>query len=67
MNTSFNIRGNPILTTIEDALNVLCNTELDYLIVEDWLFEKKQPNDFKNGKFFYLLNIVAANQNNNLG
>jgi len=37
LNTSFNIRGNPILTTIEDALYVLDNTELDYVIIEETL------------------------------
>lgn len=40
LNTSFNIRGLPILTTIEDALHVLDNTELDYVVVEDFLFSK---------------------------
>ncbi len=38
LNTSFNILGNPILTKIEDALHVLDNTELDYVIVDDYLF-----------------------------
>lgn len=40
LNTSFNIKGNPILSTIEDALFVLDNTELDCLIVEDKIIEK---------------------------
>lgn len=40
LNTSFNIRGNPILTTIEDALYVLDNTELDCVIINDILVEK---------------------------
>lgn len=40
LNTSFNIRGNPILNTIEDAFYVLDNTELDYLLIEDYLFCK---------------------------
>lgn len=40
LNTSFNIKGRPILTTIEDAIYVLENTELDYLIVENYLFTK---------------------------
>jgi len=40
LNTSFNIRGKPILNSIEDALFVLDNTELDYVIVEDHLFSK---------------------------
>jgi len=33
LNTSFNIKGRPILTTIEDAVEVLQNTELDYLFI----------------------------------
>ena len=41
LNTSFNILGNPILTKIEDALYVLDNTELDYVIVDDYLFGEK--------------------------
>lgn len=40
LNTSFNIRGYPILTTIEDALHVLDNTELDYVLIEGYLFSK---------------------------
>jgi len=40
LNTSFNIRGNPILTTIEDALYVLDNTELDFVVVENTLISK---------------------------
>ena len=41
LNTSFNIRGRPILTTIEDALYVLDNTELDHVVVEGYLFSKE--------------------------
>ena len=41
LNTSFNIRGYPILSTIEDALYALNNTELDYVVIEDYLFSKK--------------------------
>ena len=41
LNTSFNIKGKPILTTIEDALHILYNTEMDYLVVENYLFEKR--------------------------
>tara|TARA_R100000008_G_scaffold4749_1_gene2971 strand:- start:11094 stop:12671 length:1578 start_codon:yes stop_codon:yes gene_type:complete len=42
LNTSFNIRGFPILTTIADALHVLDNTELDYVVVENYLFSKER-------------------------
>jgi carbamoyltransferase len=41
LNTSFNIRGAPILTTIEDALHVLDNTEMDYVYIEGYIFKKK--------------------------
>ena len=40
LNTSFNIRGYPILSTIEDALYALNNTQMDYVIIEDYLFGK---------------------------
>ena len=41
LNTSFNIRGNPILTTYEDAFYVLDTTQLDCVITEDYIFYKK--------------------------
>lgn len=40
LNTSFNIRGYPILSTIEDALYALNNTQMDYVVIEDYLFGK---------------------------
>jgi carbamoyltransferase len=40
LNTSFNIRGYPILSTIEDALYALHNTQMDYVVIEDYLFSK---------------------------
>jgi len=41
LNTSFNIKGFPILTTYKDAFHVLENTELDFLIIKDKIFSKK--------------------------
>ena len=41
LNTSFNIRGYPILSSIEDALYALNNTQMDYVVIEDYLFEVK--------------------------
>ena len=40
LNTSFNIRGYPILSTIEDSLYALNNTQMDYVVIEDYLFGK---------------------------
>ena len=42
LNTSFNIRGYPILSTIEDAFYALNNTDMDYVIIEDYLFGKSE-------------------------
>ena len=41
LNTSFNIKGKPILTRIADALECLDTTELDYVYIEGWLFSKR--------------------------
>ena len=44
VNTSFNVRGEPIVCTPEDAYRCLMRTEMDYLVVGDFLFDKrKQP------------------------
>lgn len=40
LNTSFNIKGMPILTTLEDAFNVLNNTQLDFLIYNGRIYSK---------------------------
>jgi len=40
LNTSFNIKGRPILTTIKDALYCLDNTQMDCVIIEGYLFKK---------------------------
>jgi carbamoyltransferase len=43
-NTSFNVRGEPIVCTPEDAYRCFMRTEMDYLVMGDFLFEKKaQP------------------------
>lgn len=40
LNTSFNINGLPILSTLEDAFHVLNNTEMDYLVTNNTIFKK---------------------------
>jgi len=42
INTSFNIRGEPIVCTPEDAFNCFINTGMDYLIMNDFLLDKKE-------------------------
>jgi carbamoyltransferase len=44
VNTSFNVRGEPIVCTPEDAYRCFMRTEMDYLVMEDYLFAKNdQP------------------------
>jgi carbamoyltransferase len=45
VNTSFNVRGEPIVCTPEDAYRCFMRTEMDYLVVENFLLDKeKQPH-----------------------
>ncbi len=44
VNTSFNVRGEPIVCTPEDAYKCLMRTGMDYLVIENFLFTKElQP------------------------
>jgi len=44
VNTSFNVRGEPIVCTPEDAYRCFMGTEMDYLVMGDCLFSKvEQP------------------------
>ncbi len=44
INTSFNVRGEPIVCTPEDAYRCFMQTEMDYLVIGSFLFSKeKQP------------------------
>ena len=40
LNTSFNINGEPIVLSPDDALNTFFNSGLEYLVMEDWLITK---------------------------
>jgi carbamoyltransferase len=41
LNTSFNIAGQPIVETPEEAINTFLNTDIDFLCVENYWIEKK--------------------------
>jgi carbamoyltransferase len=44
VNTSFNVRGEPIVCNPEDAFRCFMSTEMDYLCLGPFLIErKKQP------------------------
>ena len=42
VNTSFNVRGEPIVCTPTDAYRCFMRTEMDYLIVENFFLDKKE-------------------------
>ena len=48
INTSFNVRGEPIVNTPSDAFNCFMGTELDYLVIGNCILDKtKQDQNLK--------------------
>lgn len=48
INTSFNVRGEPIVCTPDDAYSCFMRTNIDYLALGNYLLDKKlQPEKFK--------------------
>ena len=53
VNTSFNVRGEPIVNTPQDAFNCFMGTNLDILVIEDFILFKEDQDksllkDYKN-------------------
>ena len=44
VNTSFNVRGEPIVNSPEDAFNCFMGTELDKLVIGNFYLDKKEQN-----------------------
>ena len=44
VNTSFNVRGEPIVNTPADAFNCFMGTDLDYLVIGDCILDKLKQN-----------------------
>jgi len=44
VNTSFNVRGEPIVNTPTDAFNCFMATDLDYLVIGDCILDKSKQN-----------------------
>lgn len=55
INTSFNVRGEPIVCSPEDAFNCFVNTEMDYLVLGNYIVGKKDnphlKQESKTGKY----------------
>ena len=44
VNTSFNIRGEPIVCSVEDAFKCFMGTELDVLVCENFILQKEDQD-----------------------
>jgi carbamoyltransferase len=47
VNTSFNVRGEPIVCTPEDAYRCFMRTEMDYLVLENFLLAKTEQTPWE--------------------
>jgi carbamoyltransferase len=47
VNTSFNVRGEPIVCSPENAYQCFMRTEMDILVMGDFLFRKKEQPDWR--------------------
>jgi len=58
INTSFNVRGEPMVNTPMDAYKCFMSTEMDVLLLENFiLYKSKQKNIKNNMNYNYLKNI----------
>lgn len=48
INTSFNVRGEPIVCTPEDAYHCFRRTEMDFLVLGDYLLDKTQQPEWQD-------------------
>ena len=46
VNTSFNVRGEPIVCTPEDAYTCFMRTEIDHLVLDDFVLSKEEQGSF---------------------
>jgi len=51
INTSFNIRGEPIVCSPEDALKCFMGTELDILVIENFYLKKSDQKELSNKNY----------------
>jgi len=47
VNTSFNVRGEPIVCTPDDAYTCFMRTEMDFLVMGDYLFKKDEQPEWR--------------------
>jgi carbamoyltransferase len=50
VNTSFNVRGEPIICTPEDAYRCFMRTDMDVLVIENFILYKNEQPAWQEGK-----------------
>ncbi len=50
INTSFNVRGEPIVCTPEDAYKCFMRTDIDFLVMGNYLLDKTEQKNFNEDK-----------------
>ncbi len=50
INTSFNVRGEPIVCSVEDAFLCFMRTEMDVLVINDFILIKNEQHDYDDDK-----------------
>jgi carbamoyltransferase len=48
VNTSFNVRGEPIVCTPHDAYRCFMSTDMDYLVINNFIYKKTEQPDWQN-------------------
>ena len=48
INTSFNVRGEPIVCSPYDAFRCFMSTEMDYLVINNFVYKKTDQIDWEN-------------------
>ena len=57
INTSFNVRGEPIVCTPEDAFICFMRTDMDILVINNFLLYKNEQMDVRRFPVFQMINI----------
>jgi carbamoyltransferase len=57
VNTSFNIRGEPIVKSPEDAYRCFMGTNLDYLVIGNFILSKQEQFIFTNQHYRSKFNL----------
>lgn len=48
VNTSFNVRGEPVVCTPEDAFRCFMSTDMDYLVINNFVYTKTEQLNWEN-------------------